>query len=264
MKSMKRVKRTRRLLGAVVATFLLPALASAAPTRVQYDVDASALKAAIAGTPLTFSYYSDSACATPAFDTEVIDIEDVDSIEVLKRFTPKNATKPPKTARIYVTHTGGGPGRWRTYMTVSGTGITPVGPACQAQTSDLPSAVATTTPAGVISIGGPYISLASLPLTVPTDGTLVLMFETEIQALDSGQVISCAVSQDMAFVTNFDMDTGDYDSPIPNYDLLQSHHEVIPVTAGPHTYDVSCTVPSGASVNTIRSKMTAVFAAASM
>jgi hypothetical protein len=98
---------------------------------VAYSVDATALKAAISGTALTFALYADSTCATSVYTT-MINIENVDLIEALKRFNPKGATKPPKTAVIHATLIGVPPGS-SGYLKVTGTGITAVGGACQAQ-----------------------------------------------------------------------------------------------------------------------------------
>lgn len=116
----------KHLLLTAVAAIALPSFAWAFDLSVTYDVDASALKAAVAGTPLTFQLHTDASCLTPAIDSRMIDVEDVATIEVLKRFTPKNGTKPPKTARFAHVLTGV-PVRSSYHLSVSGLGVTPVG-----------------------------------------------------------------------------------------------------------------------------------------
>jgi hypothetical protein len=121
----------------VLATLLavpIPASAivlSGPNVSVAYSVDATALKAATSGTALTFALYADATCATSVYTT-MINIENVDLIEALKRFNPKGATKPPKTAVIHATLIGVAPGS-SGYLKVTGTGITAVGGDCQAQ-----------------------------------------------------------------------------------------------------------------------------------
>lgn len=57
---------------------------------VTYTVDDTALKAAISGTPLTFSLYTDAAC-TALVHTQVVNSENVTVISKLKRFKPSGA-----------------------------------------------------------------------------------------------------------------------------------------------------------------------------
>ncbi len=117
------------LLGAPAAA---PAVVLNGPdVKVAYGVDAIALKAAISGTMLTFTLYSDSSCTTTVY-TQTINVENTDMIESVKRVTPKGATKPPKTALIHATLIGVPPGS-AGFLKVTGTGITGVGGDCQAQ-----------------------------------------------------------------------------------------------------------------------------------
>ena len=75
----------------------LPSLVSAADLPVRYTVQDKPLKAAIAGTSLSFQLFSDPACTNPpAYSTAVL-IENVTLITKLKQFTPKNDTKLPNT-----------------------------------------------------------------------------------------------------------------------------------------------------------------------
>src|SRR5262249_24054895 len=112
------------------------------------------------GTMLTFNLYSDAACTTMTH-TQTISIDNVDLVEKLKRFSPSGAaTKPPKTDELHATLTGVLPAA-TTYLKATGTGITAVGGACQAQASAQGTAaqiiafahVEDTTPS-VLSFGG--------------------------------------------------------------------------------------------------------------
>jgi hypothetical protein len=110
-------------------------LVTAVPVRaddvpVQYLVDQKELKAAIAGTELTFSLYADSACSD-LLATANLPVESL-VIERLALVRPKGAPKPPKAARLATTLTGVDP-EGTMYLQVTGTGIAPVGPACQSQ-----------------------------------------------------------------------------------------------------------------------------------
>jgi hypothetical protein len=104
----------------------------AADVPVTYTVDGTALKAAVSGTPLTFTLYTDAACTT-LVHTQAVNVEDVTVISKLKRVKPGGApTKPPKTDDLRTTLTSVTPAA-PLYLKVTGTGITPVGGACQAQ-----------------------------------------------------------------------------------------------------------------------------------
>jgi hypothetical protein len=241
---------------------LVPGSSSATQVHARYDVDATQLKAAVAGTALTFSFYSDSAC-TSLLDSEVVDVEDVDTIEVLKRFTPKNAAKAPKTARIWQT-VSLTPSRWRYFLTVTGTGVTPVGGVCQEQLASPPAAVASSAPAGVIPVGAGFTPLSSLPVAVPADGTLDVVFETVISAGSVDNYIICSMTIDGGGGGTFLLDPGDLDTPIPNYDIAQTHHRTFAVAAGAHTLDVSCNQNAGADSFTFGSQIVARFFAAGM
>ncbi|MFN8545498.1 MAG: hypothetical protein U0807_14985 [Candidatus Binatia bacterium] len=105
-----------------------------ADVQVSYTVDETALKTAVAGTTLTFQLYSDSACTMAAGAAVDVAIENVGLVERLKRFSPKGAAKPPKTDRLTTVLAGvTAPGT--AFLTVTGTGIAPVGSGCQLQFS---------------------------------------------------------------------------------------------------------------------------------
>lgn len=112
---------------------LAPCAARAADVPVTYTVDTTALKLAISGTNLTFQLYTDGACTSLAH-TQVLTVDSTNLLSVLKRSKPKNGVKPPKTTDVRATLTGVGPAS-PIYLKVTGTGITPVGGACQVQAS---------------------------------------------------------------------------------------------------------------------------------
>jgi len=103
------------------------------PIPVQYLVDEGLLKKdAVAGTPLTFELYSDSACSSPVY-SEVVDIESLLVIERLRVFKPKGLSGPTgKLDRIQ--HIFVVPEAPAYYLKVTGTGIIPwKGYTCQVQ-----------------------------------------------------------------------------------------------------------------------------------
>jgi len=137
--------------------------------KVAYSVDATALKAAISGTMLTFTLYSDSGCTATVY-TQTINVENTDMIESVKRVKPKGATKPPKTAVIHATLIGVPPGS-AGFLKVTGTGIMSVGGDCQAQAGGAASspviayAVLNQGGPGVDSFGGNGTTAAALDFT---------------------------------------------------------------------------------------------------
>src|SRR5438093_5293449 len=123
----------RSLLAALLA---LPSLARAADLPVRYTVQEKPLKTAIAGTSLTFELFRDSACATPAVHSASVLIENVTLITKLKQLTPKGDTKLPSTDELALTLTGV-TAAGNLYLKVTGTGIVPIGGACQAQAAQV-------------------------------------------------------------------------------------------------------------------------------
>jgi len=122
----------RRLLATLLVTLLAPAAARAADVRVSYLVNGAELKNnAVAGTPLTFELHTTSACAA-AVATAVVNVENVDLLEALKAVGAKNGPKPPKQTEIRWTLTGVTPAP-SFFLEVTGTGVVPVGGACQLQ-----------------------------------------------------------------------------------------------------------------------------------
>jgi len=103
-----------------------------------YTVSDTALKAAVVGTSLTFTLYSDAGC-TQQVQQQVVLVETVAFVSRLKTFLPKNAPKGPKIDEVHETLTGVS-ATGTLYLRVTGTGITPVGGACQAQATLQPAA----------------------------------------------------------------------------------------------------------------------------
>jgi hypothetical protein len=130
------------------ALALVVSLAAVRPARadvqVSYLVDATAFKAAVAGTPLTFAVYNDATC-TSQVGSVVVNVEKVTAIEALKLLVPKNTPKgtlPTKAVELVATLQGIAPPA-TAYLEVTGTGISPVGGACQLQlSSGAPSGLA--------------------------------------------------------------------------------------------------------------------------
>lgn len=107
------------------------ALADAGDLPVTYSVQDKPLKtSAIAGTPLTFTLYSDTACTQQVYQA-VVPIENVELISRLKLLAPKGATKVPSTDELHATLTGITTAG-NVYLTVTGTRVTPTKVTCQA------------------------------------------------------------------------------------------------------------------------------------
>lgn len=116
----------------LVTVLAVPFIAHGADLPVSYRVDDKALKAgAVAGTTLAFELFTDAACTNLAHSASVA-IEDVDVAQRLKLFTPSGGVKAPKTIDLRHTLTGVTT-EGNLYLKVTGTGVTPVGGACQAQ-----------------------------------------------------------------------------------------------------------------------------------
>ena len=70
------MSRTATVVVAVFAlTLALTPVVYASDIKVTYLVDAKAFKAAIAGTPLTFSLFTDASCAGAPTATEIVNAE---------------------------------------------------------------------------------------------------------------------------------------------------------------------------------------------
>ena len=134
---------------AIVATLALvaPLPSNAADLAVSYTVQEKPLKDAGAGTPFTFSLYSDNGC-TALVHMATVNSEDVDFISRLLLFRPKNDVKQPKTVELRHTLRGVTPASVH-YLRVTGSGVVASGATCQAQ------AAAVAGPPGAPGIQGP-------------------------------------------------------------------------------------------------------------
>lgn len=123
----------------LAALLLLARTAAAADLDVRYTVEEKPLKNAVSGTQLTFALYGDAACTSLA-QSSVVNVENVSLLSKLKQMTPKNDTKLPNTVELVTTLPGVTAGG-TLYLQVTGTGVTPVGGACQAQAAHVPPAL---------------------------------------------------------------------------------------------------------------------------
>jgi hypothetical protein len=95
-----------RLPTATVAMLVVCAVATARELPVTYAVQEKPLKVSgIAGTPLTFTLYTDNACTQQVYQA-VVPIQNVTLISRLKRLTPKGAVKGPTTDELRTTLPG--------------------------------------------------------------------------------------------------------------------------------------------------------------
>lgn len=138
------------MLGLLVGLYR-PPLASGIDLPASYTVEeAPAKMLAVAGTPLTFELFTDAVCSNPVF----VDVEPVENVTLLSRLKllkPKGATAPRKTLEIRHTLLGV-PAVSPLYLMVTGTGIVPVGGACQPQGAATPGPEG---PAGPTGAQGP-------------------------------------------------------------------------------------------------------------
>src|SRR5215470_288790 len=93
-------------LSLLMGLLALPLAADASEVRVSYLLETRPFKAAVAGTPLTLSLHTDSACTGSPAATAVVNSDALALIQPLKRTTPKGGTRPPATSRIEQVMTG--------------------------------------------------------------------------------------------------------------------------------------------------------------
>jgi hypothetical protein len=98
---------------------------------VRYNVDEKQLKAAVTGTNLTFELYSDATCTT-LVDSAVVTIDNVGVRERVKQFKPKSGAAQAKIVELHQTMLGVS-ATGNLFLKVTGTGVVPIGGACQAQ-----------------------------------------------------------------------------------------------------------------------------------
>ena len=121
----------------LAGALLMARTASAADLPVSYLVEDKPLKAAVAGTPITFELYTDNTCTTLAQSIPVA-VENISILSRLKQLTPKNDTKLPNTVELRTT-LAGVTELGNLYLKVTGTGVVAVGEACQSQASQVAS-----------------------------------------------------------------------------------------------------------------------------
>lgn len=110
---------------------------------VGYTVEDKPLKAASAGTDLTFQLFSDATC-TALVHSAVVPIEDVSLLVRLKQLTPKNDVKLPKAAELRTTLPGVPvPGPYYLKVTDGSAILVAVNGDCQAQAAGAGGAVRT-------------------------------------------------------------------------------------------------------------------------
>lgn len=154
----------------------LAAYAHALDLPVRYLVDGKALKDAVSGTSLTFELHTDSSCSSIVQTTNQ-SIDAVTFVSRLKGFKPVGGTRPPKTAEL--NHTlNGVPGVTPLYLRVTGTGIAPIGPACQAQAAG----AGAQGPAGPAGPSNAYATEDPGPITVPDGGAPGLILDLDLPA----------------------------------------------------------------------------------
>lgn len=115
----------------LVAVLAASSLARAADLPVTYTVEEKPLKAAIAGTSLSFELYSDNTCTT-LVQSVAVDVANVSLLTKLKQLTPKGDAKLPSVAELRTTLPSVASST-AYYLKVIGLGVTPIAVACQAQ-----------------------------------------------------------------------------------------------------------------------------------
>jgi hypothetical protein len=178
----------------LILALILPTSSRASDVHVSYTVNEKALKAQLTpATQLTFTLYSDNACTQQLDQTEV-NAGTVELISRLKLLTPKGGVKTPSTDQIETTLTGVPPFSGTLYLTVAGTGVTPVGPACQAQASQALSGEPYT---ATIAFGGNswLITSSSLPNNVNGYPLVAVSGPADVvlSGLDTSQVYDCTL-----------------------------------------------------------------------
>lgn len=230
----------------------LPLAARAADVPTSYTVNDTALKAAIAGTSLTFTLYSDAAC-TQQVHQQAVPIETVDLVSRLKVFTAKSApTKSPKTAELRETLTGVS-AAGNLYLKVTGTGITPVGGACQAQTASLGGATTGQTGSTVFGTGPLTSPLAftllpnlSLTLDVPASSLLYVSTDGGALATSGFAVIDVALYVDGVQTTLLRRTQCGADAYC-DWNMART----MTLSAGIHTLEVRAVQSAGAGIATV-------------
>jgi hypothetical protein len=184
---------------------IAPMIAQGADVPTSYLVNLNALRASPAGTPFTFALYIDDACTTEVA-RQVVNVEDVEVIEALKQVTPSGATPAPPTARLTATLNGVTVGG-NLYLTVTGSGIRPVGGACQVQAAQAAGHLPITRATVSVFKGNPYYALDVHDTAGPFAGP----FGSYCLKPVDRQAVSVAASLDPNV-----LHTCDFETPISN------------------------------------------------
>jgi hypothetical protein len=94
-----RTKQMARVAVLVAALLGLSTSARAVDVPIRYTVDANALRAAVAGTALTFELHTTPACSS-AILSQVVNVEDVVLIEAVKTFKVAGGRRTAQVARL--------------------------------------------------------------------------------------------------------------------------------------------------------------------
>ena len=161
------------LLLGLLTLLAYPSLASAIVVPVEYLVDAGVLRRQLTSeAPVTVTLHSDAECSTP-LATQVLTASTFDLIERLRPVRLRGASKSPRPARLSVAMTSPVAGA---FVTMSGTGIAPIGGACQR----LP----------VVSVVAP---IACAPDAVPLGNACVDKYEGSIWSIPEGSALIAEV-----------------------------------------------------------------------
>jgi hypothetical protein len=164
-----------RIVGVLAALTGVLAVVQASDLPVTYNVQDRPLRAAISGTPLTFTLYSDAACTQRVYQA-TIPVQNVTLISRLKLATPKGAPKAPPTDQIEATLLAVQLSA-QSYLTVTGTGVTASGNACQAQLASKTSALGPVLKDANGQLIGTYIGLNGSEAVLRTVAGQLLMLD---------------------------------------------------------------------------------------
>jgi hypothetical protein len=186
---------------ALIALTAAGATATDLPT--SYLVDQKSLKAGVAGTQLTFELFTDAACTAPSAYSAPIAIESIAVISKLAHILPKGADKSPAPAELRTTLSGvTTPGNL--WLQVTGTGIAPLGGACQAQAAQVaqnPSNAGALTSKAVVlafsgGLGGQWGVETPASIGLPSPGGIVAVDRDAaiaLQGLDTAVRYGCTI-----------------------------------------------------------------------
>ena len=179
----------------VVSMLMAAIVARASDLPVSYAVQLKPLRAsAVAGTPLTFTLFSDADC-THQVHQSIVSIENVALIARLKLMIPRGASSVPSPSILLTTLTNvTAPGN--VYLTVTGAGVVASGAPCQAQAAQASGGL--TTVAGVhLKVDGNGWVFRTPLVSPPFDSPFFLPADRQVgvtlNAFDPALVYRCDV-----------------------------------------------------------------------